>query len=56
MTVEAKPFSLNPRFDGAFLIPMNNKMLHKNLSLNPRFDGAFLNLDDVTVLGGALGS
>ena len=33
---------LNPRFDGAFLIPMMVILMATLMGLNPRFDGAFL--------------
>ena len=35
-------YRLNPRFDGAFLIPNRSINITLNVSLNPRFDGAFL--------------
>ena len=34
--------SLNPRFDGAFLIPTIAPQKTASSRLNPRFDGAFL--------------
>ena len=34
--------SLNPRFDGAFLIHKSQGNVDTVISLNPRFDGAFL--------------
>ena len=37
-------FSLNPRFDGAFLNWNMAKAVAGITGLNPRFDGAFLNL------------